>query len=77
MKTYLYNEPVFDDAGNLINNIIIEKTEKEILDIFWDTWHERMVDKYGHNHELITEQTCIEDWVTIHWAWENSLEIMK
>jgi hypothetical protein len=71
MKIYLYNEPVFGDDGNLINNIIIEKTEKEILDIFWDTWHERMVDKYGHNHELITEQTCIEDWVTIHWAWEK------
>lgn len=29
---------------------------------------------FGEEHELFTEQNCIDDWVTIHWAWEKKDE---
>ncbi len=71
MKTYLYNDPVFDTAGKLINNTIVERTEQEILDLFWDRWYIRMVHKYGRKHKLITKENCISDWVAVYMAREK------
>jgi hypothetical protein len=63
MRVYCYDEPSVDQVQEI--------TEGEILKEFWPWWYQKMVDKYGEGHELITEQNCIEDWCTIHWAWEK------
>lgn len=50
--------------------------EEDILDRFWYHWYDRMVSKYGEffhvknkwsNMEL--REMCIQDWVTVHWAY--------
>ena len=66
MKTYCYVEPV-DETG--VQEVCV--TEKEILSEYWDWWYAKMITKYGEDHELITEQNCIEDWATTHWATEK------
>jgi len=66
MKTYLYweyKEP-YPEAPT-------EMTEQMILAIYWDWWKDQMEKKFGLNHELITENACIEDWAVDNWAWEK------
>jgi hypothetical protein len=29
-----------------------------------------MTEKFGPDHEFITEENCIYDWLTTHWAFE-------
>lgn len=66
MKTYCYNE-----YSEETDHVVVEKTEKEILKDYWDWWYAKMITKYGEDDELITEENCIQDWVTMHWAWEK------
>ena len=70
MKTYCYDERT--EINGIEEDVVVECTEKEILDEYWDFWHTAMVKKFGKGHELITEQNCIEDWVVVHWAWEKN-----
>mgnify|MGYP003335975048 FL=1 len=72
MKTYYYNDRV--EINEVEHDIVVEYTEKEILDEYWDFWHTAMVKKFGKGHELITEENCIKDWVVVHWAWEKKYE---
>ena len=67
MKSYCYNEVVYNPYGKVTK----EYTEKEILDEYWYFWHTAMVKKFGEGHKTITEENCIKDWVTVHWAWEK------
>ena len=60
---YVYNE--------LGSTDLIEKTEDEILDEFWNYWFLKMKNKYGQNHYLITKENCIKDWCVEHWAWKK------
>lgn len=64
MKKYGYHEPTENGDAFII------KTEQEILELFWGFWKSKMERKYGKGHVLITEENCIEDWVTVHWAEE-------
>ena len=70
MKRYTWIEPDFDADGNDLGAITVIWSEQDILDHYWDCWKSAMVAKYGEGHELITEQTCIEDFVVCHWAVE-------
>jgi hypothetical protein len=72
-KIYAYNEPIFQ-GGAIIGNEVIEKTEQQILDDYWDYWNARMVAKFGEGHEYITEEECIYDWIVVNWAWEKKDE---
>jgi len=65
MTKYSYVEP--NEDGNPVEFVY---DEAEILFEYWPYWKERMVKKYGEGHELITEENCIEDWVTVNWATE-------
>ena len=67
MKTYRYNE--YSEESN--HNLVIEMTEKDILNEYWEFWSRKMIEKYGEGHELITEENCIDDWVVVNWAWEK------
>lgn len=74
MKTWFYNNPVFDDTGNIIDNKVIEISDHEILDDYWDWWSKAMIQKFGANHAYITPEHCIDDWVACNWAWEKKDE---
>ena len=64
-KYYSYNEIDLDP----LNESIVTVSEQQILDSFYDFWVEKMK-KIG-KESLISKEKCIEDWVTIHWAWEE------
>lgn len=70
MKIYYYNEPDGHD-----NNVVVRMTSEDILNEYWNFWLEKMTQKYGAGHKLITEQNCIEDWVATHYAWIEEYEI--
>jgi hypothetical protein len=72
MKIFLYNEPIFNEKGYLVDSKVIEITEKEILDQYWDSWKSRMIQKFGLCHKDITQENCIDEWVVVHWAWEKT-----
>ena len=69
MKIYQYYEPREEGF-----DVLEEKTEDEILEDYWSWWSEKMIKKFGHGHELITRENCIQDWVTVYWAWEKKDE---
>lgn len=65
MKRYKYVEP---DENDQVKEVIL--TEDDILKEYWEFWSRKMSEKYGSDHEQITEKNCIEDWLVTHWATE-------
>lgn len=51
-------------------------SEDEIIKQYWEYWSSRMINKYGEEEfkKNWSIKECIEDWVTIHWAWESKIE---
>lgn len=70
MKTWCYDNPVYD-GEELVGNEIVEVTEDEIIQDYWPWWRAAMVEKFGLDYPEITKQNCIEDWVIVNWAWEK------
>lgn len=66
MRYYSYNEP--SPRGDLT----ITKSEREILDSYYDFWYGRMCKKFGKDYvdANYTKHECIDDWVVTHWAWQ-------
>ena len=69
MKYWIYVEPASETSMLPVWTIL---SEKAILAQYWDYWYDRMR-LAGHGAE-ISEQRCIEDWVTVHWAVEATPE---
>ncbi len=69
-KIYCYNEPTIQ-GGAFVGNDVIELTEENIIELYWEFWKGKMIKKYGEGHELITKENCIKDWVIVNWAWEK------
>jgi hypothetical protein len=67
MRKWIVNEPG-GERGEI--NEIRTVTDEEILSEYWDFWKDKMEKKYGVDSPLITKESCIQDWVVIHWAWE-------
>jgi len=72
MKTWAYDEPNKDGTNN---HVVV--TEVEILRLYWDNWEARMqIAVLKPNTmaylmpELITKENCIDDWVSVNWAYE-------
>lgn len=66
MNYYSYNEYSEEDT------VVITKSEKEIIDEYYDFWYDRMCKKFGKEHvdANYTKYDCIDDWIVTHWAWE-------
>jgi hypothetical protein len=62
MRYFSYVEPGDDD----LSVIKVVMSEEEILASYWEYWCSRMKE-VGHA-DLINQETCIEDWCTVHWA---------
>jgi len=69
MRVWCYNNPILDDNGKLVGNEVREFTEDLILEDYWDHWSKLMEQKYGRGHYFINTQNCIDDWVSVNWAW--------
>lgn len=63
MKTYRYEEP--GPHGEIIQVII---NEDQIIAKYWNYWCDRM--KEAGKEKEISRQSCIDDFVIIHWAYE-------
>jgi hypothetical protein len=63
MRYWSYNDPEHDQPVTL--------SEHEIVRDHWDCWYQLMCRKYGREHvdQNYTVQDCVDDWVTVHWAW--------
>lgn len=71
MKFWIYVEPVSATSNEPIWTIM---SDKAILADYWEYWCTQM-DRVGRSDE-ISEQSCIEDWVTVHWAVEATPEAL-
>lgn len=49
---------------------LVRLSELEILQDYQAYWEDKMIQKYGKDSNLISEENCIEDWVVVNWAWE-------
>ena len=58
------------DPDENFDPIYIRLSGKDILDEYWEWWSEKMEKKYGKGHELITEENCIEDYLTVTYGRE-------
>lgn len=67
MSIYKYMAP---PDPNKLEPKVVYMTEQEIIYDFWDSWKYRMEEKYGKDHEDITPDNCIKDWVIIFKATE-------
>lgn len=74
MKSYHYNEQVFDASDTYIGDHLATVTEKQILDEFWDFWKTQMIQKFGAGDYRIIPENCIDDWVVVYDAWESKWE---
>jgi len=63
MRRFCYIEP--DEYGRPINIVV---TEKYILDNYMPYWNSEM--SRLERDSLITEENCIQDFLTLHWATE-------
>jgi hypothetical protein len=73
MKYYTYVEPTSSED---MEPMYITLSEEEILKEYWDYWYERMCNKFGKEvvDSSYASPDCIDDWITVHWAWQSSKE---
>jgi len=59
-----------DDKGEAIYETF---SDDEIITIYYPYWSEKMIHKYGREEfeRNWSKIECIEDWVTVNWAWES------
>ena len=43
-------------------------SEDEILDAYYLYWSNQMIKV--NKLPMVTEQHCLDDWITVYWAWE-------
>jgi hypothetical protein len=70
MRYFSYSEPV---GENYETDKIVTMSEEEIRKDYYPWWYEQMCKKYGQEHVDATYsfEECLEDWVTVNWAWES------
>ena len=73
MKYYTYVEPTSSED---MEPVYITLSEEEILKEYWDYWYDRMCHKFGKEHvdSNYSPKDCVDDWITVYWAWESTEE---
>lgn len=61
----MYCDPVTMESSEPVYTIM---SDRAVLDYYWTYWRDRMLQQ--DKQDQITEETCILDWATIHWAQE-------
>jgi hypothetical protein len=72
MRYYSYDEPVFDEDNNVIDNVVKTFSEEEIRKTYYPHWYERMCLKLGKEYvdKNYSFEECLIDWMHISGAWE-------
>lgn len=65
MDYYKYLEQ--GDDG--ITPVEVRISKQEILDTYYEYWKSQMV-RVGKKDQ-ISEDSCVEDFIVIHWAWKD------
>lgn len=73
MRYWTYVEP----AGSSSHPVYTIMSDAAVLATYRSHWTARMMQKYGGCSSEITDENCIQDWVTLNWAEEATPEIMK
>lgn len=63
MRYWIYSEPATHFSSEPVYTIM---SDKAILANYFDYWKGKMIG--AHKEDQISEDLCIQDWVTIHWA---------
>lgn len=68
MRYFTYSVPI-DDLGD---PEYVTMSEEEIRKEYWEFWLRKMNEKFGEEYvaENYCFEDCLQDWVTVHWAWE-------
>jgi hypothetical protein len=59
--------------GEFDQDVVETWTEEQILRYYYTYWSTKMIE--AGKGEDISKELCIEDWCTVHWAWENSKSV--
>ena len=71
MRYFSHNEYIADNE-NIESAGIKTVSEDEIRQNYYPKWLELMKAKYGEDavEAKYTFEDCLDDYITIHWAWE-------
>jgi len=66
MRYYSYAYPI--DGDDCVETM----SENDIRKEYYPWWYGKMCEKYGKEHvdSTYSFEECLEDWKTVHWAWE-------
>jgi hypothetical protein len=56
--------------GEFGQNVQETFSEQQIIDSYYKYWFGKMVE--AGKVDIATRERCIEDWITVHWAWETN-----
>ena len=70
MRFFCYNEPVFDDNGNVVGNEVITVSDEDIRRDYYPWWKEQLK-KAGKDPANYTFEDCLDNWRVVNWAWES------
>ena len=67
MRYWKYQAPEMDSYTGKDRSVSYFYSDQNILDEYYNYWCDQMK-RVGKEAE-ISEENCIDDWVTSHWAW--------
>lgn len=72
MRYWTFVEPLSPENEDF-SPVFTTMSDEDILKEYWDSWYERMCNKFGKDHVDANygPQECIDDWVIVHWAIES------
>jgi hypothetical protein len=72
MRFFCYNEPGSPKEGSILREV----SDNQIRKNYYPEWLVLMEKKFGKEYvaENYCFEDCLEDWCTIHWAWESTDE---
>lgn len=72
MRYFSYQEPLWDEFGNIVGDQVYTFSEDEIRAEYFPYWEREMIKKFGREvyEQTYSFEECLDDWVVVHMAWE-------
>jgi hypothetical protein len=67
-KVRYFSFDEFDGETGWVSTV----SEVEVRETYYPYWYDKMCAKFGKEHvdANYSFEECLEDWKTVHWAWE-------